>query len=72
MAARPLENQGVDGRVKHGHDEVGGWLGHGKCWCVKWALAVPQPIAQHKRKFFAPLFSKSGCLLIGGRDGFGD
>jgi hypothetical protein len=62
MAARPLENQGVDGRVKHGHDEVGGWSGHGKCWCVKWALAVPQPIAQHKKSFLRRFFEKKRLL----------
>ncbi len=29
MAAPALKTQGVDGRVKHGHDEVGGWVsGH--------------------------------------------
>jgi hypothetical protein len=29
MAMPALKKQGVDGRVKHGHDGVGGWvIGH--------------------------------------------
>jgi hypothetical protein len=29
MAAPALKKEGVDGRVKHGHDGVGGWvIGH--------------------------------------------
>jgi hypothetical protein len=26
MVAPAIKKQGVDGRVKHGHDEVGGWV----------------------------------------------
>jgi hypothetical protein len=26
LAAPALKSKGVDGRVKHGHDEVGGWV----------------------------------------------
>jgi hypothetical protein len=26
MSAAALKKEGVDGRVKHGHDEVSGWV----------------------------------------------
>jgi len=32
MAALALKEQGVDGRVKHGHDRVGGWAGGHDVW----------------------------------------
>jgi hypothetical protein len=35
MAAQALKKQGVDGRVKHGHDGgVGGRMGHWARWLV--------------------------------------
>jgi hypothetical protein len=56
MAAPALKTQGVDGRVKHGHDGLGRWVnGHDGRYELVNALPHGREAVQ---KFFGYFFSK--------------
>jgi hypothetical protein len=52
MAAPTLKRQGVDGRVKHGHDGVGGWVfGHDGWYKTTSGPNVAYPVYQVAYQF---------------------
>ncbi len=58
MAAPTLEKKGVDGRVKHGHDGVGGWVIGNHGWYYSGQLRTRD---EGMRRWASDAPEKSGC-----------